>query len=99
MKKFSDFLQINITDIGRGFIITLISTALTFLFTTIQENAIPTLAELKSSLLIGVGAGISYLIKNLLAGAPKEIHVDPAKTIVINEKTKEVITPNKIQVS
>lgn len=93
MKKFGNILSVNMGDLGRGFIVTMISTALTFLVSTLTENAIPTLVQLKASLVIGFGSGISYLIKNLLTGVPKAVEIDTTKTVVIDKQTKEVIIP------
>lgn len=89
--KFSKLFNINMGDLGRGFIVTLIAAALTVLYQSIQDGAIPTLLQLKTAIMIGLGAGISYLIKNVLTGVPKSIEVDTAKTVIVDEKTKAVL--------
>lgn len=89
--KFSKMFNLSIGDAGRGFIVTLIGAALTVLYSSISEGALPTGAQLKTALLVGLGAGISYLLKNVFTGVPAVIEVDPAKTIVVNEETKQVL--------
>lgn len=98
MKKvnisFPKLFELNMRDLGKAFIVTMISSALTTLYQSLAVNAIPTVAQLKAAALIGLGTGISYLIKQLITGVPKAIEIDPAKTIVINQNTKEIITPH-----
>lgn len=89
--KFAKLFNINIGDLGRGFIVTLITAALTVLYQSIADGAIPALPQLKTALLVGVGAGISYLIKNLLTGVPKSVEVDVTKTIVVDATSKQVL--------
>jgi len=88
---FPKLWNINLLDLGKGFVVTLISTALTVLYSGLASNAIPTIAEIKTALLVGLGTGISYLIKQLITGIPPAIEIDPAKTAVIDRDTKEIL--------
>jgi len=36
-------------------------------------------------------AGLSYIAKNLFSPTPKKVEIDPSKTSVVDEKTKETI--------
>lgn len=65
----SNFLNLNIDDLVKGFIVAFLSTALTGLIATLDSGALPTLAELKSAGVVGLTAGISYLLKNLLTNS------------------------------
>lgn len=65
----SNFLNLNIDDLLKGFIVAFLSTALTGLIATLDSGALPTLAELKSAGVVGLTAGISYLLKNLLTNS------------------------------
>jgi len=65
----SNFLNLNIDDLVKGFIVAFLSTALTGLIATLDSGALPTLSELKSAGVVGLTAGISYLLKNLLTNS------------------------------
>jgi len=65
----SNFLNLNSQDLLKGFIVAFLSTALTGVVATLDSGALPTLAELKSAGIVGLTAGISYLLKNLLTNS------------------------------
>jgi VIT1/CCC1 family predicted Fe2+/Mn2+ transporter len=65
----SNFLNLNVDDLVKGFIVAFLSTALTGLISTLDSGALPTLTELKSAGIVGLTAGISYLLKNLLTNS------------------------------
>jgi VIT1/CCC1 family predicted Fe2+/Mn2+ transporter len=65
----SNFLNLNVDDLVKGFIVAFLSTALTGVVATLDSGALPTLAELKSAGIVGLTAGISYLLKNLLTNS------------------------------
>jgi hypothetical protein len=65
----SNFLNLNFDDLVKGFIVAFLSTALTGVVATLDSGALPTLAELKSAGIVGLTAGISYLLKNLLTNS------------------------------
>ena len=65
----SNFLNLNVDDLVKGFIVAFLSTALTGVVATLDSGALLTLAELKSAGIVGLTAGISYLLKNLLTNS------------------------------
>ena len=65
----SNFFNLNVDDLVKGFIVAFLSTALTGVVATLDSGALPTLAELKSAGIVGLTAGISYLLKNLLTNS------------------------------
>jgi hypothetical protein len=46
---------------------------LTGLITTLDSGTLPTLAELKQAGIVGLTAGLSYLLKNLLTNSQDEL--------------------------
>ena len=69
----SNFLNLNIDDLVKGFIVAFLSAALTGIVSTLDSGVLPTLAELKSAGVVGLTAGLSYLLKNLLTNSQGEI--------------------------
>ena len=69
----SNFLNLNFDDLVKGFIVAFLSTALTGVVSTLDSGVLPTLAELKTAAIVGLTAGISYLLKNLLTNSQGEI--------------------------
>jgi VIT1/CCC1 family predicted Fe2+/Mn2+ transporter len=65
----SNFLNLNFDDLVKGFIVAFLSTALTGVVSTLDSGVLPTLAELKTAAIVGLTAGISYLLKNLLTNS------------------------------
>lgn len=62
----SGWMNLNLTDFGHGLLTAVIGAIGTYLVNLIQGGtAIPTLADLKAALLVGVGAGISYIVLTL----------------------------------
>ena len=65
----SNFLNLNVDDLVKGFIVAFLSAALTGIVTTLDLGVLPTLTELKSAGIVGLTAGLSYLLKNLLTNS------------------------------
>jgi len=65
----SNFLNLNVDDLVKGFIVAFLSTALTGVVATLDSGVLPTMGELKSAAIVGLTAGISYLLKNLLTNS------------------------------
>jgi len=65
----SNFLNLNVDDLLKGFIVAFLSTALTGVVSTLDSGILPTVSELKSAAIVGLTAGISYLLKNLLTNS------------------------------
>ncbi len=83
----SDIFSINWRDLGKGFVTALITAALTAIATSIEAGSLPTLAALKSAGLVGLVAGIAYLIKNFLTnGTGEAVKTIEAKGYEVVEK-------------
>lgn len=65
----SKFLTLDTKDAVNGFLVAFLSAALTAVLATLDSGTLPTLAELKSAGIIGLTAGLSYLIKNVLTNS------------------------------
>jgi hypothetical protein len=65
----SDLFKLNLRDLLHGFIVAIVSSVLTGLYTVAQTGQLPTLEELKVVGLVGLGAGLSYLGKQLTTNA------------------------------
>lgn len=69
----SKFLTLDTKDAINGFVVAFLSAALTAVLATLESSTLPTLAELKSAGIIGLTAGFSYLIKNVLTNSNGEL--------------------------
>ena len=69
----STFLSLNLRDLINGFIIAFLATALTSVIATLDTGAFPSIVEIKSSVVIGLTAGISYILKNVLENSKGEL--------------------------
>ena len=69
----SKFLTLDTKDAVNGFIVAFLSAALTAVLATLDSGTLPTLAELKGAGIIGLTAGLSYLIKNVLTNSNGEL--------------------------
>lgn len=69
----SSFLKLDTQDLVKGFVVAFLSAALTGLVATLDSGALPTLPELKQSIIVGLTAGLSYLLKNLLTNSQDEL--------------------------
>lgn len=69
----SKFLSLDWKDALNGFIVAFLSAALTGIITTLDLGVLPTLSELKSAGVVGLTAGLSYLLKNLVTNSQGEI--------------------------
>ena len=65
------FLQLGMKDFIKGLILTVITVVITGLYTVLTATppALPTAAEWGSLGLMGMAAGVSYLIKNFLTSS------------------------------
>jgi hypothetical protein len=69
----SSFLNLNTQDLVKGFIVAFLSAALTGLVATLDSGALPSLVELKQAGVVGLTAGLSYLLKNLMTNSQDEL--------------------------
>jgi len=72
----SEFLKLNIKDYLRGLFVAGLTAALIALQPIVERGALPTLEELKAIAIVGVTAGIAYLVKNLITNKNDEILKD-----------------------
>ena len=56
-------------DLLRGFVVAMLSTALSSAVVILQAGNLPTMTQLKTIALVGVSSGVSYLVKNLLTNS------------------------------
>ena len=61
--------QLGWKDVLKGFILTVVTIVLTGLVTSLSAGKLPDMETLKSLLYVGLSAGVSYLLKNLLTNS------------------------------
>ena len=70
----SKFLNLHWKDIFKGFLMAFIGAFLTALYTALEAGEIPTTwDQWKSTILVGAGAGIAYLLKNFFTNSNDEV--------------------------
>jgi VIT1/CCC1 family predicted Fe2+/Mn2+ transporter len=69
----SNLFNLNSQDLLKGFIVAFLSAALTGIVATLDAGALPTIEDIKSAGVVGITAGLSYLLKNLLTNSQGEI--------------------------
>lgn len=72
MKK-SNFLNWNVADFAKGFIVAFIAALLTNVSELVQSGRLPNKEELVFSLVVALNGGIAYLIKNFLSNSEGKI--------------------------
>ena len=65
----SNFFTLDWKDLGNGAITAAITALLTALVQSLDSGKLPTVEEIKASLVMAAIAGISYLVKNLLTNS------------------------------
>ena len=71
--KQSAFLNLNLRDAGKAFLVAVICAFLTALYTYTKTGYLPsTVAEWKNLLFTALSAGFAYLVKNFLSGATQD---------------------------
>lgn len=71
--KLSNFLTLNLRDALNGFVVAFLAAALTALVEYLNKGALPTGENLKAIAIIGLTAGVSYVVKNLFSNSNGEI--------------------------
>lgn len=69
----SKFLSLDLKDALNGFVVAFLTAALTGLISVLDSGVLPTGAELKKAAIVGLTAGLSYLIKNVLTNSKGEL--------------------------
>lgn len=72
----SEFLKLNLQDFIKGVLVAVLTAILIALQPMIERGALPTLEELKAIGIVGVTAGVSYLVKNLVTNSKDEMLKD-----------------------
>lgn len=67
--KQSIFGSLNLRDLVNGFVVAFLAAALTGLITSLDSGHLPTLNEIKAFGLVGLTAGLSYVLKNVLTNS------------------------------
>ena len=65
----SGLFKLNGRDIAKGFFLALIASVGNYLVTALQAGTIPPSTDLLHALVIGVGCGCAYLVKNFLTNS------------------------------
>ena len=89
MKK-SSFLNLNWQDLAKGFIVAVLGAIVAIIAPSIQAGNFT--FDWTTIWHTGVAAGVAYIGKNFFTPPPKTIEVDPAKTEVIDSKTKQILS-------
>ena len=69
----SNFLNLDVKDAINRFIVAFLSAALTGIVTTLDSGILPNVTELKQAGVVGLTAGLSYLLKNLLTNSQGQV--------------------------
>lgn len=69
----SNFMNLNLLDIFKGFFVSVIATVLTTVLNLIQNGSDLFSLEWKSILSVALTAGLAYIVKNLLTNNKDEI--------------------------
>lgn len=70
--KQSSLFGVNAKDIVKGFITAFITAFLTAAMQLLQDGKIPTTKELSTAGIVGLTAGIAYILKNYLTNSKDE---------------------------
>lgn len=75
MKPTSNFLRINLRDIGKGFLTAAIAVVVLGLSTSLTAVPphFPTMAELQTLGLAGLGAGLAHVLNNWMRNSKDEL--------------------------
>lgn len=68
----SDIFKLNFRDFAKGLVMAVLGAIVAALYTTIAAGKLPTLEELKTAAIVGLGAGLTYLVKNFFSDGTKE---------------------------
>jgi hypothetical protein len=69
----SNFLRLDTSDLVKGFVVAFLSASLTGIVNILDAGTLPLLSDLKQAGIVGLTAGLSYLLKNLLTNSQDEI--------------------------
>lgn len=87
----SGFMKIGWADAGKAVLIAMLTSIVTGLLAFLQADppVIPTFQQLGALLTVGLGAGLSYLVKNFFTNAQNQLgKPDPPKNVTPDEANK-----------
>ena len=67
--KQAPLFSLGSRDLVNGLIVAFLTSFLTGLVSVLEAGQVPSTTQLKSSLLVGLAAGVSYLLKNFLTNS------------------------------
>ncbi len=85
--KLSNFLQLNVTDLIKGLIMTVLGAVATTIYELIEVGDVNWGTVWK----VALSTGLMYLIKNFFTPQPNTIVIDPKKTDVVDKFTNKKI--------
>jgi hypothetical protein len=69
----SNFLNLDVNDLTKGFVVAFLSAALTGLVAILETSQLPQMSDLKAAAIVGLTAGLSYLLKNVLTNSQGQL--------------------------
>lgn len=67
--KQSGFLSLNMRDVLKGLIMTVIGTVITVLIKVLEVGAFPSGSQWKAAIIAGLATGAAYLLKNVFTNS------------------------------
>jgi hypothetical protein len=65
----SNFLNLDVQDLTKGFVVAFLSAALTGIVAILETSQLPQVSDIKAAAIVGLTAGLSYLLKNVLTNS------------------------------
>jgi len=65
----SNFLNLDLQDLTKGFVVAFFSASLTGIVAILETSQLPQITDLKAAAIVGLTAGLSYLLKNVLTNS------------------------------
>jgi hypothetical protein len=69
----SNFLNLDLQDLTKGFVVAFLSAALTGIVAILETSQLPQISDLKAAAIVGLTAGLSYLLKNVLTNSQGQL--------------------------
>lgn len=69
----SKFLSLDLKDAVNGFVVAFLTASLTGIISILDSGVMPNGVELRKAAIIGLTAGLSYLLKNLVTNSQGEL--------------------------
>lgn len=71
--KNSNLFTLSLKDVVKGFVVAFLTAFISGLSVSLESSALPTIPELQKFALIGLSAGIAYLLKNFLTNSEDKL--------------------------